>query len=466
MRIFGMVSLVLCMSLAGAVGVQTKTEAGIVIVKHKQNQRRSQSSSLEPNAETGNEQEQRPMEAWKIPEEVEQNQKLSHTNANQAGSGSSASSSSSSAAHHSSRMFLEEYNSGSSQAQNQDQDHQKQNQREQTSASVDAFSHCDLQLEKGICLYGGSKMIVADAAMSGLVARYSFDEHARREGETPTLLDLSGNSNHAADSGCGTAPGRMGKGRSGSFSMVDHRTRIPSSTSLQMGSALSLSMWIYIREPLLAGGGSEFPLLYKGTDANHPIYSLNLQRDTGNIAFLSQNANATSRASIRPRRWYHLCATSDQEHLKIYVNGVLDVTVPHSSSGSITPSNDVSSLFIAGSPQNSHPLALFIDDVSIYNRALETYEVEADSFPALGPVEPSFLRLGCLSCSANEAKGTCGSLYHVCKNIELHAGGFSAAHNLGWISHDSNVISFESASPPASSTVGAGTVLCCKGVVS
>ena len=52
-------------------------------------------------------------------------------------------------------------------------------------------------------------MIVADAAMSGLVARYSFDEHARRDGETPTLLDLSGNSNHAADSQCATAPVRL-----------------------------------------------------------------------------------------------------------------------------------------------------------------------------------------------------------------------------------------------------------------
>jgi hypothetical protein len=69
------------------------------------------------------------------------------------------------------------------------------------------------------------------------VAAYSFDE-----GSGTSVTDDSGNRNVGRIAGATWAPGRFGKALS--FDGADDVVRVPASTSLALGSELTVSAWI------------------------------------------------------------------------------------------------------------------------------------------------------------------------------------------------------------------------------
>eukprot|EP00466_Bigelowiella_natans_P006468 jgi/Bigna1/135175/aug1.28_g9883 len=352
---------------------------------------------------------------------------------------------------------------------------------------------CDISLEKGICLFDGRKVIAPDAMPPGVMARYTFD--------AKFLIDVSGNNNHGPHPIATSGPGRMGTGSSAAFQESTDYLLVPHSPTLLPRSELSVSMWVYIRDDIsqsrprredVDSRGTAttttavlHPLVSKGTpaDRRNLYFALSIDGASGKVVFNAVDQEVRSHAVLRGRQWYHVAGVVGPTAMLLYVNGVLDTRLEAkvSLAGAL---GEGSPLYIGGAPNVTvpHPLSLLIDDVTLYGRSLPTHEIEADSFPSLGPVAPSYVRLGCpleAKCLVTDANKSCTNIvgpthYHVCKQAELFAGGLAAAFNLGWIDMDTKIWKWEDANgvsllPPSNYEIKTnelrGVALCCKGMV-
>ena len=315
---------------------------------------------------------------------------------------------------------------------------------------------CDMTAERGVCLYGGSKVIVARPNIDGTVAHFTFDQ----SGEGGYTIDTSGLSHHGTP-GPIAAPGRSGAGWSARFAddgtaSVSSYIRVSGSTELdvQYGQAFSITLWVYLMDRGVdqrqQGGSttqsSAISLISYGNGTKASTrYALELTLPLLSVVATvrGEHQALVSNARLKPRYWYHIALAVDGASARLHVNGVLDVSradMGGTNTGSVPTER---ALFIGGSPSNSgvgsanHRL---LDDVAIFSRPLRVEEIEASSFPSLGAIEPSYIRLACpltSTCSAQDARRMCEEmLYHVCSRMELHAGGYQAANIIGWTRFD------------------------------
>jgi flagellin-like protein len=198
-------------------------------------------------------------------------------------------------------------------------------------------------------------------------------------GVSNIVLDGSGNNNHGTIYGATWIDGKIGKALS--FDGVDDYVNRPSVAGLNR-SALTFMFWSkqtglrsFYMHPigLFAGhratiyvGPQSYGYAYKFASINGVDYE-------GLIATLDEN-------------WYFIAATFDGTQIKCYLDGTLKVTV--SASGSITGGDE--SLFIAATGSGSSPSSNWfcglIDEVRIYNRALDGCEVSfSNANPGLPP---------------------------------------------------------------------------------
>jgi hypothetical protein len=143
-------------------------------------------------------------------------------------------------------------------------------------------------------------------------------------------------------------------------------------------------------------------------------------------------------ARIPVKRWVHVAIVRNDKDSQslLYINGILDA-------GNATAGKtklNTGSLFVGGTPWLADVchLSSYVDGLRFYSRVLKAEEIEAEAAPALGGVEPSFLRLGALSCSLSEAGSKCSSGYHLCTAMELHTGGYQAARAMGYANWDTH----------------------------
>ena len=129
-----------------------------------------------------------------------------------------------------------------------------------------------------------------------------------------------------------------------------------------------------------------------------------------------------SNARLKKRRWTHIAIVGQEQLIKLYVNGILDSV--NGTTGLNVPTEEP--LLFGGIPQemNECGLQFMIDELSISNRALLDEEIEAQSAIALGGIEPSYLFLGCISCTVEEAFRSCIDGFHLCTTVELYSTGF------------------------------------------
>ena len=125
-----------------------------------------------------------------------------------------------------------------------------------------------------------------------------------------------------------------------------------------------------------------------------------------------------SNSFVPMHRWTHVAAVAEGHSLRLYLNGLLDsenVTV-----GTIVHNNGP--FFLGGDPwRPSGGFDGFIDEFKFYGRALTTDEIQATAGFALGGVEPAFIELGCMGCTADAAAATCAINYHLCNVHDLCA---------------------------------------------
>lgn len=147
-----------------------------------------------------------------------------------------------------------------------------------------------------------------------------------------------------------------------------------------------------------------------------------------------------SNARLGKGRWYHvaLVRLDGQRRTRLYVNGILDAsqgTQGYLAAASTEP------LFIGGDPaeRNQCGLPLYMDELKIYDRPITPDEIQAEASPAFAGVEPSFVRLACISCPLEMATRNCPDGYHICNSLEMHMGGYQVARTMGWLERDSHV---------------------------
>ncbi len=214
---------------------------------------------------------------------------------------------------------------------------------------------------------------------SGLVAAYGFDE-----GTGTSVTDASGAGNNGVISGAAFTP--AGKyGGALDFDGVDDWVTIADSNSLDLTTGVTMSAWV--RPDVLAGryrqvilkeqpGGLEYSL-YAHTNRGFPSTSIYIDNRLRSYDALS---------TIPLGAWSHLAMTYDgvTGNVRLYANG----TVIGSAARRGTLGVSTSPLRIGGNSVHPEWFDGMIDNVRVYNRALDLTEIQADMATPITPPTP------------------------------------------------------------------------------
>ncbi|MFT3863371.1 MAG: LamG domain-containing protein [Solirubrobacterales bacterium] len=226
----------------------------------------------------------------------------------------------------------------------------------------------------------------ASAAGSGPVAAYSFDE-----GEGTTVEDVTGDGHTATIEGATwTTQGKYGGAME--FDAAEHdRLVVPDSPEFDLTEEFTLEAWVRPEgenywAPIIAkeigGGEGEYALamwLYGG-DWESNVPSGGTETEAG------EEADAQSEEALPEHVWSHLALTWDGSRLRLYVDGHLI-----DSKAGVPPEVTEGNLVIGGGTEYASYFDGRIDEVRIYDRALDGGEVESDmeapiETPKQGPV--------------------------------------------------------------------------------
>jgi len=316
-------------------------------------------------------------------------------------------------------------------------------------------SECEVDLNgpllMGDAANGGTELKLPIAVQSGLRGFWSFDFHS--------LLDGSTFGNNAFGRlTSGPALGALGSSAFFRRSFVEVSD---AEGHLQLKD-FTYTFWVYLIEDASSKGLKVCPLVRKGLGGSVPIGDLGRQSDASPAILFDrfsmrlrvelvtsgapdvdptlQLAEAfESNARVRYGRWYHVAVVrwDNARMTHLYVNGVLDSS--HNTKGFLRPMREP--LFVGGDPLTSEAcdLPMYIDEVKVYDRALDMDEIQAEAAPSLMGIEPHFVRLACVNCPLELAARSCTEGYHICSSLEMHMGGYQVAHALGWLSSRGHV---------------------------
>ena len=201
----------------------------------------------------------------------------------------------------------------------------------------------------------------------GLVGHWNFEE-----GTGTKLIDSSGNKNHgtlqASDLSSvwtdDSPPVSLAGRKCLTLISGDQKAQIPSSPSLEMTDAITISGWAKVRPGTLS-----HDLIGK---ANNGGFRLML--DGRLVIAKGAGAFAMTRSANRSKRdgqWYHIAGSYEGTKLRTYLNGELTVEQDHT-----IPLTKQSAPISLGTFINDKlPRHVAIDDVRLYNRALTLAEI-------------------------------------------------------------------------------------------
>ena len=211
-------------------------------------------------------------------------------------------------------------------------------------------------------------------ARSGLVAAYGFDEASGT-----TTSDVSGNSLTGTLSNVTrTTAGRFGSALS--FNGLNAWVTVPDANPLDLTTGMTLEAWV---NPTANGGGVWRNVLIKErTDGE--VYNLyaNVDTDVPTVYVATQSAvlDARGTATVPLNTWTHLTATYDGTTLRLFVNGIQVGT--RAVAGALVKSTGA--LRIGGNNVWGEHFQGNLDEIRIYNRALNATEITADMNTRVG----------------------------------------------------------------------------------
>jgi hypothetical protein len=154
--------------------------------------------------------------------------------------------------------------------------------------------------------------------------------------------------------------------------------QIPNSPSLNItGDQITLTSWVYFDD---VSGGPEIVLAKIFQDGQHvaPYFAYNLcilSNGTPRLMLVTSGSERRLPGSpnFESGRWYHMAGTYDGSEMILYVDGEVSATM--NATGNINGYNTPLLLGINGG--RTEPMDGRIDDVRIYNHALDQVEIQA-----------------------------------------------------------------------------------------
>jgi hypothetical protein len=219
-------------------------------------------------------------------------------------------------------------------------------------------------------LQAGSGLLAATnctPAPSGLISWWQAEGNAN---------DFFGLNNGSLINGAGFAPGKVGQ----AFAFITNGEAVivPNAPSLNPTSGLTIEGWVYVNAfvaidaSLLVGKDS-------WSDWSRRQYQLAIQKLGSGWVFRSNVTGSTGdnwlwgSTQVQLDTWYHVAMTYDGSVSTLYVNGAFETSTPV-----IGPIHvDVEPLRMGGYGEGPWDLAGFLDEVSLYNRALTHQEIAA-----------------------------------------------------------------------------------------
>lgn len=221
----------------------------------------------------------------------------------------------------------------------------------------------------------------ADAGLveAGLVSYYSFndieddvvkDDWGPNEGilEGPALPEV--------------VPGKYGDGLR--FDGADSRVNCGNDESLDLTEAISIEAWVYME---IRGA---YPTIVSKSGGNWG-YIFEFLTDTGQINFYLDGANPSwdnvADTAVELEEWAHIVATYDGDKVRYYFNGEPDGDYAAAAEAILSNQDNVHiGMRKVGEP---HFFTGIIDEVRIYNRALDAAEVKTNMNAEGAAVNPA-----------------------------------------------------------------------------
>jgi hypothetical protein len=206
---------------------------------------------------------------------------------------------------------------------------------------------------------------VSNAAPSGLVAYYRFDE-----GTGATAADSSGNLNNGTISGASwAASGRFGSALS--FNGTNSIVNIADADSLDLTTGMTLEAWV---NPSALTGYRTVVMKDVPGELSYALYASDGTRPNAWGRVGSVSTGVLGSGALPVNSWTHLAATYNGAALALFVNG----TQVASKALTGTLRTSTNPLHIGGNAVWGEYFAGLIDEVRIYNRALSQTEIQAD----------------------------------------------------------------------------------------
>jgi subtilisin family serine protease len=200
-----------------------------------------------------------------------------------------------------------------------------------------------------------------------LVSYWKLDENSGT-----TAFDSTPNKNDGTINGATWTSGKSWSALQ--FDGINDYVRVKDSNSLDMTNAITISAWIYP-----TSWSSTYPrIVSKEASASAAPYALELDNSSKRALFClnacaGENCVDSGSNSISLNNWYYVAGTWNGTHSQIYVNGALKNS--KSLSGTMTATtNDI---LIGNNPSNNRQFNGTIDEVKIYNYALNESEIKA-----------------------------------------------------------------------------------------
>lgn len=275
---------------------------------------------------------------------------------------------------------------------------------ESTSDSIsdEVLDDCDLSLEDGICLYDGKTVITPPPTIDNLIMFLTFDQRL--------IIDQSGNNNH----GRGTishGPGYfMSNGYSAHFK-GEQKVEVGASETLDkaFGNEFSVSFWVFVHK-FGTLTTEECDIITKGDRSNKQFtFTVDVVSRSLKITILTEEGGPitlVSNARLLSQRWTHISIVRGDKMMVLYVNGNLDaVTKVEAGKKLASTSLLVGRMPWQDSSGSGCNLEFYLDELKVWNNAIEEAYVEAESGYSLGgAADPHSLQLGCLNCDFKKAE--------------------------------------------------------------
>jgi len=204
------------------------------------------------------------------------------------------------------------------------------------------------------------------------------------EGDGTSLIDISGNGNHATLSGTSWNGGQLNFDGMSDYALAAYSQSLNITTN-------SITVMALVKWDIDPSVGNEWATFVNMNDDNQ----YRLQHNKGNSAFefairtTSGNKWVVSNTVPERGQWYHLAGTYDGSILSMYVNGQLENSVSHS--GTIVGSNKP--LIIGNRPSEDRGFSGLIADVQIYDTELSDSDIALIAATATAIPEPATIAM-------------------------------------------------------------------------